>query len=244
LRRDSQYEAIDRAEEIRSAAELRQQALSAARIRTPVQLLTDGSRIVSPKTLFKMQTKGNWATPPSTAVTKVIDSPIQLYNDYAAPQARGLLKCHQVRHRGKEMSREQRCGMRDLSALGTQPYSTVPPLHPYDPYGRGLLRQNYNTVCQGYGGHRPKEENNSRNSHMWIQGGEPTGTSSCSVTHNMKLHNHDLLSPQHYRPVQGGIRSFFSDPTTGTGSPISEWGYMARDNYFSCKGTAAQGRRK
>ena len=53
LRRDSQYEAIDRAEEIRSAAELRQQALSAARIRTPVQLLTDGSRIVSPKTLVR-----------------------------------------------------------------------------------------------------------------------------------------------------------------------------------------------
>ena len=79
-----------------------------------------------------MQTKGNWATPPSTDVTKVIGSSIQLYNDYAAPEVRGLLKCHQVRHRGKEMSREQRCGMRDLSALGTRPYSTVPPLHSSD----------------------------------------------------------------------------------------------------------------
>ena len=53
LRRDSQYEAIDRAEEIRSAAELRQQALRAARVRTPIQSLTDGSRIVSPKTLVR-----------------------------------------------------------------------------------------------------------------------------------------------------------------------------------------------
>lgn len=230
-------EAIGAAEKFGSRAELVRQLVHPP---TSLQPLTAGSRLVSPKTAHG---DPSWLSqsPPRTAL-KPAKTPLAFYSSYSSPHARGLLKCHQVRHRGTEMSREQRCGMRDLSALH-QSYQPSPTAH--DPFSAGLLRQNYNTVCQGYSGFRPKEENNSRRSYYFQNGGEPTGTSSCSVTHNMKLHNHPLVSPDHYKPVQGGVRSFFSDPSTGTGAPISEWGCMARDNFFVCKGGASsQARRK
>lgn len=194
-----------------------------------------GGLAVLPPTAEQCVTPASLSIPtcsaPSTAEMRRAVSPADFHRKaikHKLPHGfQGVIRRSHAKARGAQMSREAILASRDISALHRHSPAVLarsPLSKDRDPWADSLVRYNFNPVCQNYGGFTPMSEYNGRRNDIVI------GTSSASISHNMMLYAHPRKPPEAVRPSRYGMKAFFTFPSSG---PVSEWGNMAKDNFFT-----------